>query len=165
MKKFFFSILVLTSCNSLSSDVKTVELPKEAIGEYAFNILKNINNMSEDEFMSSFISKEEALLLAKKIELDENIISRIEQTSGDKWKSRGIKKMKKIRTKAVGYNINWDKIEYLDALLEDDEVDGFPTVSGDLFFSHDKKIYKTSIVAFRNGNKYQLGVVEGLREE
>ena len=164
MKKFIF-ILALVSCNNLNFDAKTTELSKEEVGKYAYNILKNINNMSEEEFVTNFISKNEILDLGVKIKVDEDIINRIEQTTEDKWKQRAVKKMKRIRKKAIEYNINWENIEYLDVIFEEIEVDGFPSVTGDLFFTYDENKYKTSVVAFQNGDKYQLGIIEGLNKK
>ena len=143
-----------TSCTNNS--VKELE----QIGKQAFEILKNIGNSSKQEYISNFLSIEEARELAKNEDIIPMERSRNELTSTtkEKWEGRIEHGYNQIKEKGSKEGINWQKIEYLDFSYKTGKNDeDIEMCKGWMFFKYDEKSYRVKVFSIYNGKEYILG--------
>lgn len=168
MKKImtlFVLSIVLTSFVACVS-TKVVKEP-DALGTYAFRMLKDLQGMSEQDFINKLLTIETLREAVKKEgnEMNEKVKNEISRMSKEDYNARIIRDYKEIKEKGTEYNIVWNKIKYIDYTYKARVKNGVKESDGTLSFSHNSDTYTVSISAMNLGDGYAIIELERLRKK
>lgn len=147
---FFAATFAVFSQNS-----KKLETP-EAVGKYAFDIIKKLDNITDAEFINSLITFEEIKVhlntlpdsTAKKPK------EQIKEMVTADYEKRVTDELVKLKDKTKEANIDLSKIEFVDFTYKERSEDGFTGIRGDLVFRYKKINYEVMASAFLIDGKY-----------
>jgi hypothetical protein len=159
-----FAMLIVFAFTDYSSH--NIKDP-EQIGNRVFNILKNINNSSKEDYINNFISIEEIGELLKNAEnikgtdtsnlmnsiTKENIIRSLE------------KDYNRIKDKGSKLGISWNEIQYYHYFFKVEENDVIKSCKGKLVFIINDRYFEIKITSIFIGTEYRLVTIKGLREQ
>ena len=157
-----FFIAVFSGYSQNSKGVATTD----EVGKFAFNILKNLDNTSEEEFINSLFTIEELKEFLNRHKDSFNTIK--EQISGMEdgaYHKRVAGAFNDMRDRAKQFNIVLKDIEYSDFTFEKKTDDGLTGVQGKLLFKYKEKEYQIQVAALLLDNQYNTLIIRKLREK
>ncbi|QHI34766.1 hypothetical protein IMCC3317_01100 [Kordia antarctica] len=155
-----FTTLFL-ACGSSS----TIKEP-DAIGKYAFKILKDIQTTSKQEFLTKLLTIETLREAVKKEEngFSERAKNEITRMTKEDYNSRIERDYNQLKKQAIKYNIVWNKIKYIDYTFKIKEKNGDKSTDGTLYFSHNSQTYVVSVSTVNIGEGYSIIELERLKK-
>lgn len=167
MKKLI-SLFVLYSTTTLfmaCGSTSTIKEP-DAIGTYAFKILKDIQTTSKEEFINKLLTIEALHEAIKKDEngFSERMKNEITRMTKEDYNSRIANDYNQIKEKAIEYGIVWNKIKYIDYTYKLKERNGDKSTDGELYFSHNSQTYTVSVSTINIGEGYSIIELERLKK-
>ena len=161
---FVLSIVLISFTSCVST--KYVKEP-DAVGKNAFRILKNLRNMSKQEFVDKLLTIETLREAIKKEgnQFSEKVKNEISRMTKEDYNCRIVRDYNEIKEKAIEYGIIWDQIEYVDYIYKTRVKNGVNESDGKLFFSHNAQTYSVSIATMNLGKGYSIIELERLRKK
>lgn len=168
MKKlqFVFILCVSTTLFIACGSQKTITEPN-AVGTYAFKILKDFQKVSEQDFLEKLLTYE---ALQEAVNKEENAIgdrakNEFKRMTKEDYTSRITRDYTEIKAKATAFGIVWNQIEYVNYTSEEKTRDGITGSDGKLYFNHNGEKYTVTISAMNLGNGYSIIELERLRKD
>ena len=158
MKNISFLLVVffISTFSSYSQDAKSVPSADE-VGKYTFNVLKNFENTSEEEFVNSLMTIEEIKKFAEKV-TDTTAANRLKKEASEMDPASYYKRVAEVyhdlKEKGKQYNIVWKDIKYSDFTYELREKRGIKGIEGVLVFTYKEAEYKVKTDALQDGSSY-----------
>ncbi|OXB00783.1 hypothetical protein B0A81_20290 [Flavobacterium plurextorum] len=168
MKLLKITFLILT-LSLFSCDKKSISKPED-VGKNIFELLKNIDKKTIDDYNLQVITYEELKALAndKKAKLG-NFRSEIQVMTSVEFRRRTLIYLHKLQNRGKNYKIDWSKITYSDFVFEviESNIPDFGGESkylkGETYFKNtDGKIYLVQSVSYYDGKGYKTILVSGL---
>ena len=154
-------VLLFVSCET-SKGVSTAE----DIGTYAFDILKDFDNMTKNSYVNTILTLEEVKDFVKQNAetLDERTIKNIERQKSIEYKDRMGRDYNRIKERAHKADLTFADIQYTDYTFEEEDEGGIKVCMGKLAFTHNDNPYTVRITAVLLGNRYRLARMRSLRK-
>jgi len=158
----YIATTLLIYCGSSSA----IQEPN-AVGTYAFKILKDFKNVSEQAFLNKLLTYES---LQETINKEGNTIAdrtknEFKRMTKEDYNSRITRDYDEIKAKAEEFGIVWNQIEYVNYTSKEKTRDGIKGSDGKLYFSHNGEKYTVTISAMDFGNGYSIIELERLRKD
>lgn len=169
MKKliFFLTALFATTFSAHCQTNKKVDTPED-VGKYAFNVLKNFDNISGEEFIDKLFTIEELKAYVEK-HMDDTTESevkdQINRLTVEGYNARIKEEYTVLKEKATKYSIKWNAIEYLAFEYKEKSEQAFTGIRGKLLFTHKGSVYQVDVQAFKIDNKYIPYIILQLSEK
>ncbi len=145
--------IILTSCQQSKKLASSDE-----IGTYAFNVLTNLESLSENEYINRFYTFEElkSYVLAHPDEFGKEFLENYKVITKKDFNSRLIADYNKLQQEGTTFQIDWSEIEPVNYQYWPRATNGVQSMKGDLFFTHNKKAYKVTVTAFKAGTDFYV---------
>ncbi|AXG70941.1 hypothetical protein KORDIASMS9_03196 [Kordia sp. SMS9] len=163
MKKAVY-IVILTFIISCTSKPK----PEEIIGNYTFQLLQNMRNLSQEEFNSYFISLEELREFAKDSTIEDTFRNAITNVSKETHTMRLQQAYEMIQESGYRYHIDWRNITFREYPYTVRNESGVAFQDGFVAFDFNEKKFVTKIVSitFKNQQRlFNLSNIEPVRKQ
>ena len=138
-----------------------------SIGIEVFEILKDFNTKSMDEYISATINLNELKKIAKDTSLLNYDFNRrqIEKLTEEKLNESKIVQYKKIKEAGIDREINWSEIDYLDFTFENEKEEGSKVCNGRTYFKYDDDVFYAESKSIFDGSGYRLMLIEDIRKK
>ncbi len=166
MKKIFGLLFIvgitLSSCGSSTS----VSQPEE-VGEQVMDLLKDMDDMSLEDFKEYFISLEEIRDMSKDPDLvkDEEGRNRLSKLTKEEYNEGLSRSFSQLVEKGSELKIKWSEIEFEDFTYEVDTQGGLKSCNGKLLFKYDGNSYQVRTYSVFDGSGYSLANVRSVRKK
>lgn len=157
MKKLQFVLIAIITTSFFISCQNSKNITKaEDFGPYAFNILKNLDNTSKEDFLNSLFTFEEIKTFAKrhKDSIPKKALDKLDELKKEEYEKRIGGEYDKLKAKGEKYNITWSDIEYSGYKYDERTEGGLTGIRGKLSFKHKDTLYIVRASALRDGESY-----------
>ncbi|MFK7747024.1 MAG: hypothetical protein AB8B65_01405 [Kordia sp.] len=148
MKKLQIVLIALLTSSLFISCQKTKGVSNaDDMGRYAFDILKNLDNLSSDEFINTLCTAEEIKAFGKRNAetLDPKAKKGIDDIKKESHEERVGRDYDRLKKGAEKNKISWSAIEYDSYDFEERDQDGIKFVQGKLSIKHKDETYIVGI--------------------
>ncbi|WP_046745416.1 hypothetical protein [Kordia zhangzhouensis] len=167
MKKlFFFYVLVIVTFTTYSQNL-TLSEKAEDVGKNAMPILKQLDHISDKEFIHSFITIEKLKeFVSKKLDSTNNeVTQQVQQMDIEKYRKKVVDELDELKEKGKEYGIIWNAIEYVDFSYNDQTSGPIKGLTGKLLFKHKEIVYRSKLEAIVIDEKYALIILRNIQKE
>jgi len=168
MKKIQIVLITLITTTLFIScqNSKGVSKPDD-IGKHALTILKKLDNMTKEEYMSSLFTVEEIKAFGERNAetLTPKAKEGIDKIEKERHEERVKKDYDRLKESAKKNNISWSAIEYDNYEFEERDQDGIKFVRGNLSFKHNDEIYGIGMTSVLVDGTYMLIRTSRLRKK
>lgn len=164
MKKSILLLIVMTLTLYSCDQKKTFTEPND-LGKEVFNLIKNVNSKSFEEYKKQVISYDEIknLINDSSIPISESFRNELKSVSTEKYNEVILKDYNRTKSEGLDFNIDWSKIIYRDFIYEIQEVDGGKGLIGRTYFqSQNDKTFSIKCEAFFDGKGYRIIRIFGI---
>ncbi len=168
MKKLSFIIIVLITVSLLISCQKTKRLSTSTdVGPYVFQLLKNFEGTSLEDFKNKLLTLEEIKAYGKKYAdtLSKEAIKTIEDIKKENYENLTNRAYKSIQDGKEKYHIDWNAITFYQFDFKEQTAGGLTGIRGELLFSFKDTIYEVRTTALKLENLYVPVVVNRLKQQ
>jgi hypothetical protein len=162
---FLFISFLLLTFTTTAQNAKQLDTPED-IGQYGFSILQKLDNISEKEFINSFITFDE--IKAFVTELPDSTASKmkgqLKEMSLEMYEERVTTELKKLKETAKQATIDWTKATFLEYTFNKKSEDGVTGIRGKVIFSYKDQKYEARVSAFLIDGKYVPLIVRRLTQ-
>lgn len=165
MKKLSLLLIVLliTSFSGYSQNSKAVATTDE-VGKYTFNVLKNLDNTSEKEFVNSLFTIDELKeFVNKHTDSLQDIKQQINSMEDGEYYKRVSEVYNEMKGSAKQFNIVLKDITYSDFTFEERTDEGLKGIRGKVTFKYKETEYQVRVAALEVDNKYIPVIIRKIR--
>lgn len=165
MKKSSFLLITLfiVTFSGYSQNSKNVATADE-VGKYAFNVLKNLENTSKEQFKNNLLTIEELKeYVNKHSDSLEEFKEEMNKTDNASYQERVFKVYNEFKEKKKEFKIVWKDIEYSNFTYDEREEVGLKGIRAKLFFKYKENEYVVRIAAIHIKNAYYPLIIRRLR--
>lgn len=157
-------ILILTLILTISCGTESKVKKPSDIGNEVFNILKNLQNTSQEEFKMNFPPIDEIRGLAQDDRFDltnsmKNQLTSIEIETYEKYIEKAYNEIKKD---AINKGIILSDITYLEFIYETKDRGGLEVIDGILYFKYDGETYEIDSEYVNLKDKFVMAKIHGI---
>lgn len=152
MKKAIFIFILTCIISCTSKKPTTVQL----VGKHTFELLQNMETISQEEFNKYFISLEELREFVKDTVVAETFRNAIMKVSPETHNTRLELSYQMIKETGETYAIDWNAIEFKEYMYQTKLHEGFDFHNGYVVFTHNKKEYVANIISLMYDGKQRL---------
>ncbi|WP_298427827.1 hypothetical protein [uncultured Kordia sp.] len=168
MKKvqYIVSFLIIAATLLISCQKNKRTVTADEIGTYAFNLLSNIENTTEQEYIEHLYTFGELRAYAKKNA--DSLVDEMKQSiavmTKDNYDARSKRDLKTLKNSGASFQIDWSTIEPVTFKYWPRAKNGIHSIKGDLYFTHNQENYKIIITAFDTGDGFIVSKIENLQK-
>jgi hypothetical protein len=156
--------LIFSSCSE--SHPKVVKEPEE-LGAYVFEILKELGELSDDEYRTKFISVEDIREICKnpEVRMDDETRMKLMFSPQEDIYPDMINHLDDIKSKGYQAYVKWDKLELLEHDWNPDNVWGnMEMIDGGILVKFRGKQFIVQYAAVNDNGVYKLLELKGFKE-
>ena len=154
MKKVIYflccSLVLLASCTS------NAPKPEELVGKHAFELLQQMDTISQEAFNSYFTSLEEMRAFVKDSSVADTFRNAILKVSPETHNRRLKLSYEMIKETGQTYAIDWQTIRFKEFVYQTKLHEGFNFQEGYVVFVHNEKEYVAKIISFMFEGRQRL---------
>ncbi|MFK7747023.1 MAG: hypothetical protein AB8B65_01400 [Kordia sp.] len=151
-------IALLTSSLFISCQKSKGVTNADDMGRYAFDILKNLDNVTKYKYVETLFTVDEIKAFGKRNAetLDPKAKKDIDKIEKAEYNERMEKDYFRLKERAKKNNITWNAIEYGDYKFKERDEDGIKGARGKLTFKHGDKTYFVKVTSVHLDGVHRL---------
>lgn len=167
MKKLIYSIVFTLICSFYSSCTSSPK-PEALAGSYTFDLLQKMNDLSQEEFNTHFLTLDELRDFAKDTTVKEIFRNAVTRVSKETHTKRLQQAYEMIKESGERYKIDWSNISFREYPYTFREESGIQFQDGFLAFDYNEKKFVTKIVSIMYKDQqrlFNLSNIEPVRKQ
>ena len=146
------ALVLMLLANSSCVKKDAVLATEVEVKEYHENMLKGLNDIGRDDFISLYQDYEEFLKMIKHYKPEKDF----SKVTSEEFHSRISRQYDSFKKRDIDYEIEWRNIKVYDYKSDLDEDYGMVNLTSKVYFEYEDQFYRSTQVYMLNNGKYQL---------